>query len=157
MLVPDPLRPFNEQREDVLLAMLAWGEARGQSYEGKLAVIGTVLERASIKAHTLKREILRPWAYSCFNVQDPNIRKLARPLKYGSVAEWESCLDAAAEALQPSFISPASGATHYVVRKLWLSPVVANKRKWFDVSEIASGRTKLIKVLGGHVFAKTSF
>lgn len=167
MRIPDPNKPLDRQDEDVLLTMLVWGEGRKEPDDGLAAILGTVLERNRIKGKGLKHEILRPYAYSCFNLQDPNRRKLFRPLKYGSIAEWERCLNAVAAALQSDFVSPAQGATHYCVKKLWMCPVAAKlnpktglmeqRRRWHDVGEVASGRTKKIITIGGHVFARTAF
>lgn len=156
--LPDPKKSFSQQDEDVLLAMLGWGEARGEPVEALIAVVHVPITRAKIKKTSVSHECLREYAFSCFLANDKNSQKLLLPLKFGKSEEWDRCYRAAVDALQGLSQSPAKDATHYVVKSRWMRPTAANKKpKWFELLEVASGRTKKIAVIGGQVFAKCPF
>ena len=56
-----------------------WAEARGEPFEGKVAVCETLLNRTALKFQsdgTLIGTILHPYAFSSFNTTDPNRRQL---------------------------------------------------------------------------------
>lgn len=158
MNLPDPLLPIEDQSELIVLAMLVYGEGRGESDEAKCAIAHVPIERARLKKTSVKRECLRKNAFSCFNENDKNRSKLLRPLKWDSPEVWMKCLSAADDALSGRSSSPAKGATHYVVKRYWMRPSAAGRHpEWFELLEVASGHTKKIKVIGGHVFAKCAF
>lgn len=159
MELPDSTRAIAAQPEHILLGMLVWGEGRGESPQGKRAIAETVVTRAAIKKTTPSFEALRhnrrgTYHYSCFMDRDPNRHKMLEPLKHDKPEVWQACLDAAKDALAGLSPSPAKGATHYLVKRMWLSPEPGH---WYSTSEIASGRTKKVAVIGGHVFAKCPF
>lgn len=155
MKLPDPTKPFDQQEELVLLAMQGWGEARGEPDNGLAAVQHVVLTRCAMKHTTVAQEVLRPWAFSAFNAKDPNRFKLLQPLKFGSLKDWERAVSLAESCLHGS-PNPMPEATHYIVDKFWLSPV-GKRPQWYDLNEIASGRTKKLGVIGRHVFARAAF
>ena len=162
MKFPDSGRPIEQQDEDTLLAMLVWGEARGESPEGRLAVAHVPLTRM-MKRKTMRKTgislreiILTPWQFSCFNKSDPNRDKLLRPVELEGLDRWAACWRSAALALSDPSGNPAPGATHYVVRRLWSRPAAdPNRPKWFEAPNIPS-RTQLIAQIGHHVFARTA-
>ena len=62
-----------------ILALTIYGEARGESTEGKIAVGSVILERArrgGWYGKTIPEVCLKKWQFSCFNENDPNYRKL---------------------------------------------------------------------------------
>lgn len=70
------LRELAKLPEEKLLATMAHLEARGEkSVVGRLAVMHVALNRrdAGYYGQGLKGVILRPKAFSCFNVKDPNL------------------------------------------------------------------------------------
>jgi hypothetical protein len=76
------------------------------------------------------------------------------PVAHGGLGTWAVCWRAAVEAIAGQTSDPTEGATHYVVKSLWnRPPLVALHPKWFEATEIASGRTKLKLEVGNHVFA----
>lgn len=157
MKLPDPDLPIEAQDEDVLHAMLVWGEARGESQTGKDAVAHVAMNRVRRKHTSLASVILKAWAFSCFNKNDPNREKLLAPLKWGKQGVWSDCWKAAAEARQGLSLDPTNGAVCYCTRALWMRPAVAGKKaQWYELPEIASGRTKKTAVIGNHVFADTA-
>ena len=101
-----------EQPESVLLPMVLWGEARGESNFTKLAVLWVVKNRSVRRGTTMKEEILRPKQFSAFNHDDPNIGKLLIGYKLEPLP-WTAC-EAVADLL--SFTrDPTAGSTHYYV------------------------------------------
>lgn len=107
---------------------------------------------------TLKDVMLRRWAFSCFNRDDPNRQKLLRPVEAEGLGLWVLCWHSAAEARDGQSSNPTLGATHYCVQRLWSRPaVVPAHPKWFEFPEVEAGRTKKILTIGQHVFAAARF
>lgn len=71
--------PFRKLTEAQLLALCIYGEARGESREGKIAVASVIKQRVKeggwygLGWHGV---ILKPKQFSCFNTSDPNYPKL---------------------------------------------------------------------------------
>ncbi|MBI1955700.1 MAG: cell wall hydrolase [Acidobacteria bacterium] len=109
--LPDATKPLPEQEPVILLAMCLFGEARGEGQQTQQGVAQTVINRAKYPhpvfgsrrgvdfAENLRRVILQPRQFSSFHPEDPNYRKLLRPLEYEEPAVWEQCLRCAQEAL----------------------------------------------------------
>jgi len=96
--LPQPQLAFIEQEDDILLAMLVFGEARGESREAKIGVAHVAKNRADNPrwwGKTLKTVILKPYQFSCFLPNDPNAGKLLLPLKYESAETWDECFEVA--------------------------------------------------------------
>ena len=125
---PDPERSIEQQDELVLLAMLIWGEARGESSLGKLAVANVVRNRvlAARRGYGLGfREVcLKPWQFSCFNANDPNRAKMLAP-KRDEV--WVDCFSVAADVYEQRAHDNTERATHYHVAGMTKLP------KWAEL------------------------
>ncbi len=70
---------FLKLSEKQILALTIYGEARGESTEGKIAVGSVILERVDHRdwdGKTIHEVCLKPWQFSCFNERDPNMGKL---------------------------------------------------------------------------------
>lgn len=158
MKFPDQTRAIEQQDEDVLLSMLVWGEGRGEPPEGRSAIAHVPLTRMSLKLGTSLREIiLKKKQFSCFNANDPNRAKLLRPVEHEGLGLWAACWRTACEAMTGQSVSPAHGATHYVVRKMWAQPAVNPTRpQWFERPCIVDGHTVMVAAVGGHIFARTA-
>ena len=116
--LPNPNRHIIEQDEDILLAMLIWGEARSESERGKLAVGSVVRNRVlsgKFGGDTWRNVILKPWQFSCFNLTDPNRGKLLEPLKHDTAETWDSCYGAARSVYTGEISDETGRATHYYV------------------------------------------
>lgn len=117
--VPDPAgRTTHQVDELTLLAMLLWGEARGESYEGKIAVAWVVRNRVAVSSTRRfgsgwRGVMLRPRQFSCFLESDPNAHKLRMPLRYESALVWDECYRAAAAVFFDLVPDPVAGADHY--------------------------------------------
>lgn len=126
-LLPDTLLPLESQREEILLAMLVWGEARGEPVEGKLAVANVVRNRVNSPrwwGQDWLSVMLKPLQFSCFNEGDTNLPKLYEPTKYGYPISWLESYTAAIGVYLDMLPDPTGGATHYVrvgTKPDWLS------------------------------------
>jgi N-acetylmuramoyl-L-alanine amidase len=85
-----------------LLALCIWGEARGESVTGQLAVAHVVLNRAASPrwwGHDVRSVILKKWQFSYFNSRSPGPGLVQ--LAIAELAMGKLTLD------------PTLGATHY--------------------------------------------
>ena len=107
---------FKKDSEEVLLARMLFGEARNCSNQEKIAVAYTAINRVNDNKRwngtNIKGVILKPWQYSCFNLNDPNRKKLMDPEKYDSKS-WQTCLEIAKNVLSGNYSDSTNGATHY--------------------------------------------
>ncbi|MBI4463394.1 MAG: cell wall hydrolase [Acidobacteria bacterium] len=144
--LPDPNKSLVQQTPEILLAICLFGEARGEDDATRRAVAQVVLNRAwhphrvfgsradAGLEENLRRVILKPRQFSCFNPEDPNYVKLLRPLDYEAPAVWGACLrcaeQALAEASQPDTITDNSD--HYLDNSLqpppWANPAKQTAR-----------------------------
>ena len=109
---PVPGLTIAEQPESVLLPMVLWGEARGESNFTKLCILWVIKNRTARRHTTMKEEILRPKQFSSFNHDDPNLPKLLIGYKL-EPGPWSAC-EAVCDVL-PFTTDPTGGATHYYV------------------------------------------
>jgi N-acetylmuramoyl-L-alanine amidase len=152
--LPDPLKPIEEQDEDIILAMCLWAEGRGECQEAQEGIANVILNRARHPrwwGHDVKSVVLAKWQFSSFNKdnpatpkneEDPNRHKLLCPTKdgHGTQAEWDRAYTVAACALSGSMTDNTDGSTHY-----------------YDISIAAPGWTRvgmLVKQIGGIRFYK---
>ena len=99
-----------------------YGEARGETQEGQIAVACCILNRFKSKkwfsAKTIAGVCQKPWQFSCWNKSDPNAQKLAR-LSKSEWMKYKSIIDIA-------LISDITGgATHYYAPALVKCPAWA--------------------------------
>jgi spore germination cell wall hydrolase CwlJ-like protein len=157
--LPVPGLSLEQQPPEILLAMLVWGEARGKPPTDDAAVAWTAKNRSIRSGRPIAREILKPWAYSCFNdeAHEGEREKMLDPCAHDSVAAWANALAIAEGVMAGSIPDPTDGATHYVVERLWNNPTPAGHRiQWYHQAEIESGRTEKTVQLGPHVFARAA-
>lgn len=95
-----------------LLARLLWGESRGELLPGQVAVAAVVMNRVrdGRYGHGIKGVCLRPWQFSCFNNNDPNLPLLLQPPRH---APYRQCEIIAELAVKELLQDPTDGATHY--------------------------------------------
>lgn len=114
--VPPFFDDFTNDSDEILLARLLFGEARGASIEVKYAIANVVLNRAEHPCgwgRNIREVILAPRQFSCFNSNDVNRRKLADPLRYERAEIWQECYNTAHEVLSAERRDTTHGATHY--------------------------------------------
>ena len=111
------LRKLAELPDDELLARLVWGEARGESIVGKIAVAHVVMNRVKTGKYGgkggVKGVCLKPWQFSCFNAKDPNLQLMLEPFGGRDAPIFRDCLLEARMALGGLSQDPTIGATHY--------------------------------------------
>lgn len=65
--------------DDMWAQLTLWAEARGEPYEGMVAVARVIRNRARQGwAHDYVGVVLQPYQFSCWNTQDPNRLSAAR-------------------------------------------------------------------------------
>lgn len=107
-----------------ILAKTIFGEARGESFAGQVAIACVVINRW--KAHkwfsgkSIASTCLKPYQFSCWNKSDPNSQILAK-LPYTTYSKY---FPAIKEAINNDI---TVGATHYHVRGL--NPAWAKNHK----------------------------
>jgi N-acetylmuramoyl-L-alanine amidase len=110
------------------LARTIYGEARGEGFDGKVAVAWVVINRVRTGRYgsTVKDVCLRPRQFSCWNLDDPNRQRIEKVTPEDSV--FAECLGIAAlvyaafkgrgGALPAVLKDPTMRSTHYCVTKL---------------------------------------
>jgi len=134
-----------ESDRDVLARTL-WGEARGESPAGKIAVAWTIHNRVndgnprSWWGEGYAGVCQAKYQFSCWNKNDPNFPFLsgARDIPFRELAQCRIVADQVIDGKVPD---PTGGATHYYAIAMKTPPAWAAKAK------------QTLK-LGGHVFFK---
>ena len=97
-------------------ARTIYGEARGESLDGQIAVAWTILNRVRAKSwygDTITEVCRKPWQYSCWNHDDPNLATLtAVSLNNQS---FQRCMYAALAVGLQIVPDPTSRSMHYHV------------------------------------------
>ena len=101
-----------------ILARTLWGEARGESLAGQIAVAWTIRNRVNDgKAKSWWGEgyagvCQKPYQFSCWNRNDPNYIYLsgAKPIPFREFAQARIAADQVVAGKVPD---PTGGATHY--------------------------------------------
>jgi N-acetylmuramoyl-L-alanine amidase len=132
--LPDANKPLSQQDPCILLAMCAWGEARGVGFNGMFAVASVVRNRVISGRHGdgYLGVILKPNQFSCFSTDDPNEAKLLNPLKYDSQVAWDAAFTAAYLVMYGHRPDTTRGAVFYYSR-----PLVAAPKAWGNVTHTA--------------------
>jgi N-acetylmuramoyl-L-alanine amidase len=114
-----------------ITALTLYREARGESAEGRRAVLHTILNRVQDKRwpDSPARVCLQPWQFSCFNRNDPNASIIPSP----DDLVFQKCC----ELVENPGDDPTGGANHYCT--------TAVKPKWADPAKVTAR-------IGGHVF-----
>ncbi len=109
----------------IVLALTIWGESRGESVQGQIAVACVVrnrLKRAISTAPRWRDVCLAPEQFSCFNADDPNAGPIARAVVNLMTAtptpELAQALWIADGVMSGAAKDNTQGATHYLVTSL---------------------------------------
>lgn len=103
-----------EMNRDIdILARTIYGEARGESDEGKRAVGLCILNRYKSKkwfsANTIAEVCQKPMQFSCWNKNDPNCAKITNATEAVLKPFWKL----AEQLVNDAFADITNGATHY--------------------------------------------
>lgn len=126
-------------RELDILARTVFGEARGETRLGRIAVAHVILNRAAQGGwwgDTVITVCLKPMQFSCWNDSDPN-RVLLLEADFEN-AIYRECYEAALIAYNGNEADPTGGACHY--HALHVSPAWAKDRPFITI-----GRHKFYK------------
>jgi len=98
------------------MARTIWGEARGESTEGKIAVAWVIRNRLARPKRfglTVGAVCRQPFQFSCWNLHDPNLPKL----KAVTSADpgFSECQEIAAKVCSDKIPDPTNGAQFYRV------------------------------------------
>lgn len=99
--------------ELTIMAQTVWGEARGESFQGKLGVAYVILHRTEREPwpDTVAEVCLQPKQFSTWNEQDANrIKAMLASLNDSS---YQECLLACLGAVHGQFADPTGSADHY--------------------------------------------
>lgn len=137
--------PVTEKDRDIL-ARTIWGEARGESSAGKVAVAWTIRNRVfdgkekSWWGEGYAGVCQAKYQFSCWNNNDPNYPFLngARQIPFRELAQ---CRVVADQVIDDKVPDPTGGATHYYAIAMKKAPT------W------TRGAKQTLN-LGGHVFFK---
>lgn len=109
------------------LACTLYGEARGEGYDGQVAVANVVMNRvalAAVHAHFGNGDVtsccLAPWQFSCWNANDPNLKVIQSVDATDPI--FAQCLTIAGQAIANTLADTTNGATFYYAKG---SPVPA--------------------------------
>ena len=119
-----------------------FGEARGESFEGQVAVAWVIRNRAEWQppswwGHTVEAVCYHPEQFSCHNLDDPN-RKILDALSSDNLVYVAIENGVVKPVMAGVVLDPTEGSTHYI------NPQLAAP-KW------AEGRQPIITI-GNHVF-----
>ncbi len=115
----------SQNREVDILARTLWGEARGEkSPERSMsAVAAVVLNRVGRKTYwgkSITEVCQKPWQFSCWNRNDPNLPQLQRVTATNRT--FALALTIASQAATKQLADETRGATHYYSRSLRRAP-----------------------------------
>jgi spore germination cell wall hydrolase CwlJ-like protein len=143
---PEKSMTVTEKDRDILARTL-WGEARGESLSGQIAVACAIRNRVNDgKAKSWWGEgyagvCQAPYQFSCWNKNDPNYAYMSGA-KAIPLLELAQARIAADQVIDGKVSDPTGGATHYYAMTMKKSP------SW------SIGATQTLK-LGHHIFFKT--
>lgn len=130
-----------------ILALTAYGEARGEPIEGIVAVMSVIRNRVNegrFGGNTYQAVCLKPKQFSCWNEDDPNRKLLDRAvesLEQGILPRVLELCMLLAEGITKGIIPDnTKGSNHYLTRKLFNEGTIS----W------AKGSPKAL--VGNHVF-----
>jgi hypothetical protein len=106
---------------DMLTALCVWREARGCTLAAKHGVVWVLMNRTRMAPaqgfrSTIAENILKPWAFSSFNSNDPNCNRYPVGTQDPSWAESQLAVESA------GLVDPTNGAVFYFSKPLTEPP-----------------------------------
>ena len=122
-----------------IMARTIWGEARGESRRGRIAVANVIMNRVNEvewDGETVVGVCLLHRQFSCWNKGNKNLAKLVAVDLSNAV--FRECLEISAEAIAGSLKDKTKGANHYFSSEIhppkWArnrKPTVKIGKHWF--------------------------
>ena len=122
------------------IAMTVWGEARGESFQGKLAVAYVICNRMTKAQTSACAVVLKPWQFSFWNTDDPSRHRMQPSF---TNADWRDSYKAAAAAYFATLPDPTKGSTSYLNPKV----CTADQKKRAGYT-----RERVVTSIGNHDF-----
>ena len=116
--------------ETEILAKTLYGEARGEGISGLEAVANVILNRVKHPCwwgKNIREVCLKPMQFSCWNIDDPNRKKLMADLSDDPI--FDVCRRIAVRAIRGLLKDTTKGSTHYHALKShpkWANALVPN-------------------------------
>ena len=129
-------------QELLIMAKTVWGEARGESTEGQIAVAWVIKNRAMNPkwwGRTIEEVCLKKYQFSCWLESDPNRAKMDKLTEEDLKEQIEVCQSV----LDDEVSDPTQGANHYHVKGLLPS--------WVRNEEDDSIKQPIV-IIGNHSF-----
>lgn len=122
LLTPKPMGAVPWDHVMVMAATI-WGEARGETYKGKVAVAWVIRNRAESPTwwgSDIESVCLKPYQFSCWNSGDPNVKKVRQiglewdgSIKAVNETVVQECVAAALAVIRGKEPDDTDGSTHY--------------------------------------------
>lgn len=132
------MRTIKSLDDEQALARTIWGEARGETFVGRICVANVIINRLKKRPRygsSVRSVCLKPWQFSCWNEKDPNRAKLLSVEKHDAI--FQECLVLSKLANMRALHDMVNGSAHYHAKHV--------KPKW------AKG-LEPVTVIGNHVF-----
>lgn len=131
-----------------ILALTIYGEARGESLDGKAAVANVIINRSVARQLSIKKVCLQPKQFSCWNEDDANYEQLVRLAEkitttfHIDVPVFYECQWIGQGVHLSKIRDLTRGATHYLTKDAYEK---RSQNHW-------SNKLPVICVIGNHVF-----
>lgn len=143
------LNTFGLLNDKQLMSLTIYGEARGESKEGKIAVGSVILERVDHRnwdGKTIQEVCLMPYQFSCYLPDDPNFQALKLIAenwaeKYQNSLVLQQCYRIASDLIDGLIPRTPAIATNHVTQYKTINCPAS----WAD-------KMKLITTIGNHEF-----
>ena len=118
-----------------ILGLTIYGEARGESILGQIAVGCVIRNRSIQRVKTFEQVCLESYQFSCWNKSDPNypmLLNIADGLAAKNTPKDKyliQCMYVAVGIAQKAIIDITKGADHYMTKELYSS---GDRPKWAD-------------------------
>jgi len=132
----------------ILLALTIWGEARGESTVGKLAVAYVICNRMRRLQTRISQVVLKPYQFSFWNTDDPS-RWTISSIDPASKL-WLECEEVAGDALSFKKPDPTNGAEFYMNVDLVRKQHGGTLPKWWASDTEATNEV----IIGAHTFRR---
>ncbi len=140
---------FGNLSDTQLLGLTIFGEARGESQEGKIAVGSVILERVEHRdwdGKTIKEVCLMPYQFSCFLPSDPNFPKLTAVAK-----DYDHRLDVS-ESLMTCYVIANGLIKGTLLRDPIILTTHATQYKTIDCKAVWEKDFRKVATIGHHDF-----